>query len=108
VLSTIHQSLNVGTTAPQQQPLPLPSSTVQSILLTSEANVGDTGVLLPLVLSFYKAGWRNLCPCAVTHASAAATTPSSAAPAATPTTAAADVAVRALVKLKLKAPVSNI
>ena len=52
--STIHQSLNAGTTAPQQQPLPLPSSKVHSILLTSEANVGDTGVLLPLVLSFYK------------------------------------------------------
>ena len=43
-----------GETAPRQQSLPLPPSSVESVLLTSESNVGDTGVLLPLVLSFYK------------------------------------------------------
>ena len=45
---------SAGETAPKQQPYPLPSKHVDAILLTSEANVGDTGVLLPLVLSFYR------------------------------------------------------
>ena len=40
--------------AARREAYPLPPDGVESVLLTSEANVGDPGVLLPLVLSFRK------------------------------------------------------